>query len=305
MAPRFYHPQLKPTKTDHRVEDSLVHLLVPITRLLVRGGIGIDALTYAAKRAYLLEAMRAVSHQDGRASISRLSVATGMTRKEVSALLSISRKVVDAEAKRSGQQRALRVLRGWLTDPRFQNRDGRPSELKYRGTERSFTQLVKLYGGDVTPKSVLRELERIEIVDSGNTGVLRLRLSRRRSNIEMNYKLSELARMFEDFAFAVIQSNSTQNPPSFFGFRESGISSTHDAAYFMRRFSRRAAAFLEDFQQWSVGRKPPKGGSPQAQDPMRVGLGVYLLRSELQPVHDAAGKSTVSLGARLKRAHRS
>ncbi|MGH8296418.1 MAG: DUF6502 family protein, partial [Steroidobacteraceae bacterium] len=255
----------------------------------------------AAKRAYLLEAMHAVARQDGRASISRLSVATGMTRKEVSALLTVSQKTMDAGTRRSGQQRALRVLRGWLTDPRFQSRSGRPSELKYRGAEMSFTHLVKLYGGDVTPKSVLRELERIEVVDSGNTDVLRVRLSRRRGNIEMNYKLSDLARMFEDFAFAVIQSNSSQNPPSFFGFRESVISSTHDAAYFMRRFSRRAVAFLDDFQQWSVGRKPSKAGSRQGDDATRVGLGVYLLRSDLRSADDVSGKSSASLGTRHNR----
>lgn len=276
------------------MEESLVRLLVPITRLLVRGGVGIDALTYAAKRAYLLEAMRAVARQDGRASISRLSVTTGMTRKEVSALLAASEKAVDARTRRSGQQRALRVLRGWLTDPQFRSRGGRPVKLRYRGTERSFAQLVKLYGGDVTPKSVLRELERMEVVDSDNTGVLQLRLSRRRSNIEMNRKLSDLARMFEDFASVVIQSNSSQNPPSFFGFRESVISSTHDAAYFMRRFSRRAAAFLDDFQQWSLGRKPSNAGARrQGRDAMRVGLGVYLLRSDasMRAPHNVESRS--------------
>lgn len=244
----------------------------------MRGGIGIDELMLAAKRAYLREAMQAVARQDGRVNISRLSVATGMTRKEVSALLSDSQK--SGDARKSGQQRALRVLRGWLTDPRFQNRGGRPCELKYRGGDKSFFALVRLYGGDVTPKAVLRELERIEAVDLTNTGKLRLRLSRSRRNIEMNYRMSDLARMFEDFAFAVMQSSASLDAPAFFGFRDSSIPSARDAAYFLRRFSRRAAAFLEDFQQWSSGRNLARSASNQDRDAVRVGLGIYLLRSD-------------------------
>ena len=250
---------------------------------------------HAAKRAYLSEAMQAVARQDGRVSISRLSVATGMTRKEVSALLSESPENRSSGIKRSGQQRALRVLRGWLSDPRFQTPGGRPAELPYGGGDRSFTLLVRLYGGDVTPKSVLRELERIEVVDLTSAGGLRLRPSRSRNNIEIQYKLSDLAKMFKDFAFAVTQPNPGTDAPAYFGFRESDIASVRDAAHFMRRFSRRAAAFLEDFQQWEVG-KTSSSSPPSRAEPARtrVGLGVYLLRSELKPTRRASGERLAS-----------
>ncbi len=249
--------------------------------------------------------MQAVAWQGGRASISRLSVATGMTRKEVSALLKERPNRKHVETRRSGEQRALRVLRGWLIDPRFQNHRGRPSELKYAGSAKSFGLLVKLYGGDVTPKSVLRELERIKVVEITSTETVRLRSSRSRNNIELNYKLSDLARMFEDLAFAVVQSNSGSDTPSFFGFRDSGIPSTRDAAYFMRRFSRRAAALLEDFQQWSAGRRPVKTVSHQERDKARVGLGIYLLRSDLQSARNAKGSSGDNIETRRARKRRS
>ena len=224
--------------------------------------------------------MQAVARQDGRLNISRLSVATGMTRKEVSALVSDSQKKKGAIYKRRGGQRALRVLRGWLVDPRFQNGKGRPDELRYRGGKRSFTLLVKLYGGDVTPKSVLRELERMEIVDVTRTGALRLRQSRSRARTEVHYKISDLARLFEDFAFAATQPNPRAEAPSFFGFRDATVSSAGDAANFMRRFSRRAGALLEDFEQRLAGRGPMKPASHQEHEPTRVGVGIYLLRSE-------------------------
>jgi hypothetical protein len=292
------NPQLKLTKPHGRTEDSLMRLLLPITGLLVRGGIGIDELVYAAKRAYLQEAMRAITRQVGRTNISRLSVATGMTRKEVSALLSVSQKTGGAAvSRRSGQQRALRVLKGWLTDSRFTNRRGHPGVLAYKGGGKSFTRLVKLYGGDVTPNSVLRELERIEVIDVTDAGALRLRRSPGRG-IEMEYKLTDLATKFEDFARAIIQSNSMADDSSFFGFRDCAPPSSRDAAYLVRRFSKRAAALLDDFQQWSDGRKPAKPLSDRWRKAARtrIGLGVYLLRSDLRSAHNARG----SPGSKLR-----
>ena len=223
--------------------------------------------------------MDTVLPQGRRVNVSRLSVATGMTRKEVSALLGHSKSARHTQTKRSGEQRALRVLRGWLTDPRFQNRMGRPGDLSYRGSKKSFTVLVKLYGGDVTPKSVLRELERIDVLEVTDTGALRLRAQRKRSNIDVHYQLAELARLFEDFALAVVRPSVDIDAPPFFGFKDSTVLSPGDAAFFVRTFSRRAAALLEDFQHWSTGRERGKSGRHEHKDAIRVGLGVYLLRS--------------------------
>lgn len=246
----------------------------------MRGGIGIDELVRAAKRAYLRAAMQVVVRQDGRVNISRLSVATGMTRKEVAALLGDAQARGDAVEKKKGQQRALRVLKGWISDPCFRNSRGHPDELRLRGSKKSFASLVKLYAGDVTPKSVLRELERIEIVEVTKAGNLRLRALQNRHGIEVNSQLADLSRLFEDFALAIIRQDSKSEDPSFIGFKDSIVPSTGDAAYFMRRFSGRAAALLEDFEQWSVGRRgAARRSSVQEHGAVRVGLGVYLLRS--------------------------
>jgi Family of unknown function (DUF6502) len=277
-------------KVDQRLEDSLVHLLLPITRLLVRGGIGLDELMHAGKRAYLREAARAVAGQDGRTSISRLSVATGMTRKEVSALLRDSQHDISGTRKRTGQQRASRVLKGWLSDPRFQDPRGRPSELKYRAKRCSFSLLVKLYGGDVTPKSVLRELQRIAAVDLTSAGTVRLRTSRRRRAIEAKCELLDLAKMFEDFAFSVTKSDLRPESAPFFRSRDLIAPSTREAAYFMSKYSRRASALLEDFQRSANRRAAAKAGSRHARSARRVALGIYLLQTDSALNRGATGK---------------
>lgn len=283
--------RLNPAKADQRTEESLVDLLLPIARLLIGGGTGIDELVRAAKRAYLRAGMDAVLSQDRRVNISRLSVTTGMTRKEVSALLNYSKGTRRGAIKRSGEQRALRVLRGWLTDPRFQNRDGRPDDLTYRGHKKSFAVLVRLYGGDVTPKSVLRELERMSAVETMRTGTLRVRAQRRRTNVETHNQISELARFFEDFACAIGRPSSVAEAPPFFGFKDSTVPSAGVAASFARTFSRRAAALLEDFQQWSAGRGGGKSAPSRDNKAVRVGIGVYLLGSHRVRATNPAGRS--------------
>lgn len=227
--------------------------------------------------------MDTVLPHDRRVNVSRLSVATGMTRKEVSALLNSSMGTHQRGSRRSGEQRALRVLRGWLTDPRFQNRNGYPDVLSYRGPKKSFAILVKLYGGDVTPKSVLRELERMNIVGITQSGALRVRARGKRNNVETRYHLAELARLFEDFAAAIVRPGSAVEAPPFFGFKDSTVPSPGDAASFVRTFSRRVAALLEDFSQWSAGRHPTELKPQRANEGVRIGLGVYLLRSNQSP----------------------
>jgi Family of unknown function (DUF6502) len=241
--------------------------------------------------------MQAVAHQNGRTNISRLSVATGMTRKEVAVLLSDSEKSGGATARKSGQQRALRVLSGWMTDPRFRNRRGRPDELTYGGQKKSFASLVKLYAGDVTPKAVLRELERIEAVDITDAGTLRLHAPRGRKSIEVHYQLSGLARLFEDFASAITRSGLKSEDCSFFAFKDYTVPTEGDAAYFMRRFSGRATALLEDFEQWSAGREP----NTDAPNRERVAFGVYLLRSHRPSATHAGESSSVRVGVRRGR----
>lgn len=282
---------MKSTKAAQGTEEALVELLLPVARLLIREGTGIDKLVHAAKRAYLRAALESILPRGQRINISRLSVATGMTRKEVSTLLkgSQNKGSRNANTRTRGEQRALRVLRGWSSDPRFQSRSGRPGTLPYRGRTKSFTYLVKLYGGDVTPKSVQRELERMGLIEPTREGGLRLRATRKRSGIEA-YQIADLASLFEDFAFAVMRPKPNSEAPSFFGFKDSTVPSASDAAFFMSRFSRRAAVLLEDFQDWSAGRESANS-APQENAGVRVGLGVYLLRSDQPLAIDGAGKA--------------
>ena len=262
----------------------LVALLAPIGRLTLTSGIGIDQFVRAAKQAYVENAVRELFPGNSRVNISRLSVATGLTRKEVSLLLDKPRGRQVHLIPRTKEQRAIRVLRGWRSDPRFHGRSSVPAHLPLRGEGKSFASLVKIYGGDVTPTSVLRELERIGMVSVTRSGLLRLSASTHRFRRHAPQHMHEVARLLGDFVSTLAQSRSNGSSPAFVGYRDCAVTSPDETALFQRIFSRRAAALLESFDQWRDSRREARRSSDNR---VGVGIGVYLVRkgaADLAPV---------------------
>ncbi len=259
----------------------LVSILMPVGKLLLDGGLGVADLLGAGKEALVRAAIADVMQSTVRISVSRLSVMTGLTRKEVAAILN---KVQGVETKQQGElkkQRVVRVLQGWRIDPRFRNNSGSPSALPLRGDERSFASLVKIYGGDVTPNSVLKELQRINAVTFDRHQ--RVRFRHLRLNATSAEKMVDLARLFPDFAQSIFSQHLEPERRSFLGFKESVVDSSIQAARFQRTFSNRATTLLQGVEQWAGGNKLRQQKSDTRTDKYRVGIGVYLVQSKVGP----------------------
>jgi hypothetical protein len=265
----------KTFSSESAASQALVDLLLPISRLMLESAIGVDELLGAAKHAYVKAAIAEVLPSGSRLNISRLSVATGLTRKDVSAVVRHFRGHRLGYPIRTKEQRALRVLRGWKADSRFHAPDGRPAQLRTRGEGNSFQFLVQQYAGDVTPTAVLRELERMRAVRITRGNALRLRSSRTRPRDRWAERATELARLFGDFAGTIASPRGAEKRPEFFGFRDCTDVLAEDVARFQRTFSKRGAALLESFEHWLASR----GKSHSAGARARVGVGVYLVNS--------------------------
>jgi Family of unknown function (DUF6502) len=249
-----------------------------MARTMIRGELGVGTFVHAAKLAYLRAAIEEVVSQPPRTNVSRLSVVTGMTRKEVSLLLAyIKGNKNNAWPGRSKEQRALRVLYGWRSDPEFQTHAHRPADLELRRGRNSFASLVRSYAGDVTPISVLRELERIRAVVRTRAGKLRVRPTRRTR--EATHQLTHFARLVSDFA-QTASKVSAEPTSSFLTFRDLYVETPSQSARFRRTFSRRARSLLAGVEQWrnrhpgSDFRKAPN----RKVTACRVGVGVYLVQ---------------------------
>jgi hypothetical protein len=277
-----------PKKSVMEAGNALMAALLPIARTMIKSGFGVGELVQAAKLSYVQAAIREVIPPGGKLNVSRLSVATGLTRKEIAALLvGNTGKSPAISPRRIMEQRAFRVLQGWSIDPFFQKSDGRPADLEFRTGQHTFSLLVRRYAGDVTPVTVLRELERMKAVVAVKSGKLRLRPRALDSRTHAAHQMAELARLLRNFAETAQQIVIPRERPVFFGFRDSNVGSANQAALFQRVFSQRAAALLEGMDQWLAknggSRAGKKGASKltrRQESAVRIGLGVYLVQDD-------------------------
>jgi hypothetical protein len=284
---------------DSQFNETLVALLLPICRRMLAGGLGTGDLVRAAKQAFLRAAIASVTSAGSRVSVSHLSVVTGLTRKEVTALLNEIEGAPAADRSEGKEQRARRVLRGWKLDPRFCDDDGAPATLPLRGDRKSFSALVKLYGGDVTPNSVLRELERLRAVSFSGSHGLRLRSSK--VGGKSTEHMTELARLFPDFANTVSPESPVEGRPLFFGFRDSAVDSSDLAAKFQRTFSNRALVMLQGVQQWLVSQGQSRSlKEGNASKRVNVGIGVYLVQRSNDISQNRAKSETMAAFTRRR-----
>jgi hypothetical protein len=154
------------------LESALAALLRPLCRVLLRQSMSFLAFEEIAKRVYVDVAMTEFGIEGKQPSVSRAAILSGLTRKEVSRLLSEPSTVSGGEGER--YNRAARVLTGWLRDPAFADAGGQPRALADEGDE-GFAGLVRRHGGDVPVRAVLDELLRVGAVQRDAAGHIELR----------------------------------------------------------------------------------------------------------------------------------
>ena len=135
---------------------AVLTLLKPLVRILLRNGIAYGSFAELAKKTYVDVAFETFAPPGKKQTISRASAITGLTRKETSRLRDMERPDPDSSEQR--YNRAVRVISGWINDPRFQDKRGRPAVLPVDGSEASFSALVKKYSGDITTQAMLAVL---------------------------------------------------------------------------------------------------------------------------------------------------
>jgi Family of unknown function (DUF6502) len=150
---------------DHRprraLDAAIAQLLRPLFRLLLRHSVSFGAFEELAKRTYIEVALNEFGIPGKKPSVSRASILSGLTRKEVQRLMSVPRDDNCEAGER--YNRAARVLTGWVRDVDFLDQHGEPRALTADG-ELSFTALVRRYSGDMPARAVLDELMRVGAV---------------------------------------------------------------------------------------------------------------------------------------------
>lgn len=141
-------------------------LLRPLVRVLIASGATLPALVAALKECFVEVASRDFRLGGREPSDSRVSLVTGVHRKDVRAIRERSHPV---STPRAGGLAATVVGR-WLGRPDHRDADGRPRPL----SRAAFDALVAGVSKDVRPRTVLDELVRLGLVEVGADDAVRL-----------------------------------------------------------------------------------------------------------------------------------
>lgn len=151
------------SRADDRVVGAVAQILRPLIGMLLAHDVKYGQLIELVKRLMVEGARERVPGAGGDRAVSRVSVATGIHRKEVKRLLAAG----GEEPPLAGRSLAAEVFTRWLTDPRFLDDDGRARTLPRQASDakgESFESLARSISRDVHPRTLLEELLRLRMV---------------------------------------------------------------------------------------------------------------------------------------------
>jgi hypothetical protein len=147
---------------ENKLLDAARRILYPLVRILLRNGVPSDALTELVRKTYVDVAENEFTMDGKRQTTARISVITGLNRKEVARLRGAA-PLSDDDQRR--WNRAATVLGAWLRDDAFHDRKGDPLDLPFEGPDLSFAQLCKKHSGDMQPRAIADELLRVGAIE--------------------------------------------------------------------------------------------------------------------------------------------
>jgi len=146
-------------------------LLMPMARFCVRHGVTLSELNHALKTALLNAAQEQLTETTEQITSSRLSVMTGVHRKDSSKFLK------GIGSKEDIVSPTIKVLGCWYTKKKYKDADGKPRAVAIGRAGTDFANLVKEISSDVHPHTVLCELQRLNLVKIENDYVTPIKSS--------------------------------------------------------------------------------------------------------------------------------
>lgn len=147
-------PDHSSSNTKQLIFKALSKVLSALVRLVVRQGITYPELTELLKRAYVEEVQKDLKHNAERVTLSRISIVSGVHRKDVKRLTEIESEHPFHEFEKVSLTSRLVSL--WMGDSQYIDDKGDPLPLPKSG-EKSFESLVRSVSSDIRPRTILDE----------------------------------------------------------------------------------------------------------------------------------------------------
>lgn len=158
---------LDETTMDTALKSALLAILRPLVRYIIGRGWSYPALCEMLKEVYVSEAETQYAPSTVAVTDSRISLLTGIHRKDVKRLRTKQAEHPDAPALRRGASLAARVVAAWMATPRYLDVRRRPKILPLTDTRDrpSFESLVRETKADMRATVILEELLRVGVAE--------------------------------------------------------------------------------------------------------------------------------------------
>jgi hypothetical protein len=253
-------------------------LLRPLVRLMLRNRIPYRTFADVAKRVYVDVATEEFGIPGRKQSKSRVSIITGLSRKEVLRVMRLPAPDDAGAAER--YNRAARVVGGWVRDRTFRDEAGRPADLPFEGDAASFRQLVKAYSGDAPARAVLDELLRVGAVARTPDGGVRLL---DRSYIPRTGEIDKIGILGVDSSdlIATIDHNILHPDDPYFQRKVCYDNLPSEALPRLKSLAQeQAQALLEQLDRWLSERDRDFNPQAPGSGRKRAGVGIYYFEGE-------------------------
>jgi len=263
----------------HILSAAVARILKPLIRMLLRSGVSYGTFADIAKRQYIEVALNEFSIEGRKQSVSRVSVITGLTRKEVRRLIGLDQAQEDQISDR--YNRAARVVAGWRRDKDFLDQQGNPMDLFISGGAKSFQGLVRRYSGDIPYRAVLDELDAagsVERLDEDRVRLIhRAYLPKADESMKLHILGVDTALLIDTIDHNL---NMKHQPPRFQRKVLYDNLPTEALPEFRRLSSKAGQALLEKLDKWLSGHD--RDVNPKAAGTGRntVGVGIYYFEEQ-------------------------
>jgi len=153
------------TKISSIVIDCITLMLQPIVRFCLRRSVRVQDLLEFAKVVFIDVAAEEIQRSGQKVNVSRLSVMTGLHRRDVVRIYK------DGNISTTSTAIPRRVIGQWEQDAHFHTKAGKPRVLTFEGEDSEFRELVRLVSTDIDSGAVLFELERTDTVKRVPSGL--------------------------------------------------------------------------------------------------------------------------------------
>ena len=277
------------SKLHHVLEAAVAQVLRALFRVLLRHSMSYTAFEDLARRVYVEVAMKDFAIEGKKPSISRASILSGLTRKEVRRLLSLPATGDGGPDDGGRYNRAARVITGWVRDSEFLGADGEPKPLPIAG-QQGFAALVRRHSGDMPVRAVLDELLRVGAVHWEDEQRVALRTRAYVPAAGVPEKLDILGQDVADLV-ATIDHNIRHGEADPRFQRKVMYASIPETALatFRRMSAAQGQALLERLDRWLQARDNDPG-TDAATPRMRVGMGIYYFEEPAAPSHQGEAR---------------